>query len=676
MQVLPQNRVFKVINSLVEKKLLTVEEKLQGHYKPKTALFVSLHPAFESESQLQAVWHKLKKAPRQADILRTFLLKAGSDKNLPSPQFALRKSELLKLSGGADTSLRGLTTKKILRIFKQETDRISNKPQAVQEINALTGEQQQAYQDILQQFADKPAVLLYGVTSSGKTEVYMHLIRYYLNSGMQVLYLLPEIALTSQIIMRLKNVFGNQVGVYHSKFNDSERVEIWRNLQSADPEKQYRVILGVRSSVFLPFDNLGLIIVDEEHENTYKQYDPAPRYHARDVSLVLAQIHGAKVLLGTATPSLESYYNAQRGKYGLVTLKSRYKDIQMPRILTADLRAARRTKQHKSLFTPVLLNHMEQALKEGEQVILFKNRRGFSPFLLCRNCGWVPKCRFCDVSLTYHRSTNMLSCHYCGYAIHIPSRCPQCRSTALEMKGYGTERIEEDLSIYFPDARLARMDLDSTRSKNAYSQIIHAFEAGEIDILVGTQMVTKGLDFDNVRIVGILDADSLLNFPDFRAFERSFQLMMQVSGRAGRKEKQGKVIIQTYDKQHPVIQDVVSYNFEHLYSHQMGERKVFHYPPYYRLVKVSVKHKEQKRAEDAAKRLTHYLKQFFGQRVLGPQPPLIARIQNYYIQEMLIKLERSMPVYDSRRQIRQAIGYLQQNPGMKGIRVAVDADPN
>jgi primosomal protein N' (replication factor Y) len=500
--------------------------------------------------------------------------------------------------------------------------------------------QQAALQKINNSFIHSDVVLLHGVTSSGKTEIYIHLIRKVLRQNKQVLYLLPEIALTTQIINRLRNAFGEQVSVYHSKFSDRERVETWKKLIYPGPNKSIQIILGVRSSVFLPFRDIGLIIVDEEHENTYKQFDPAPRYHARDTAIMLARLHGAKVLLGTATPSIESFFNSQTGKYALAELYDRYLDIKLPEINVVNTRELRRRKQMHGYFSPLLLDNIAEALNNSEQVILFQNRRGFSLFLECEQCGMVPHCLHCDVSLTYHKQINRLKCHYCGFSIPVPKTCTACGSELIKTQGFGTEKIEEDIAIHFPDAKVVRMDLDSTRTRKSNEQLIKRFEQKEAEILVGTQMVSKGLDFDNVKLVGIMNADTMLNYPDFRAHERSYQMMAQVSGRAGRKKSRGSVIIQTSDDKHPIIEMVIKNDFLAMYHSQLEERKKFQYPPFYRLIKIIMKHRDREKLDRGAQFLGQSLRSSIKEKILGPEYPLVNRIQNYYLKTILVKIEK------------------------------------
>ncbi len=518
------------------------------------------------------------------------------------------------------------------------------------------------------------------MTSSGKTEIYIKLINECLNEGKQVLYLLPEIGLTTQIISRLTKVFGEKAGIYHSKFSDSERVEIWNKVLSFGSENidyhgEYQLIVGTRSALFLPFKNLGLLVVDEEHENSFKQYDPSPRYHARDAAIILGHLQKAPVLLGTATPSVESYYNATSGKYGLVSLNERHYNIEMPEIVTADFKDAYRRKLMNSHLTPLLFAEITGALQRKEQVILFQNRRGFSPFIECKMCGWIPKCTQCDVSLTYHKHNNSLVCHYCGYSTGHPGTCRSCNSKELTNKGFGTEKVEEDLQVIFPDAKIDRMDLDTTRAKKGFEKIIHSFEIGEIDILIGTQMVTKGLDFENVSIVGILNADNLLNQPDFRAYERSYQLMAQVGGRSGRKNKRGKVIIQTSEPAHHIILNVINNDYEAMYKGQIAERKLFKYPPFHRMIGITLKHRERNELDRIAQELSQNLRNRFGSRILGPEYPVISRIKALYIKQLWIKIEREISVVNAKRLMQEIIDEVKLRAGNKTIQIAIDVDP-
>ncbi|MBN1789304.1 MAG: primosomal protein N' [Bacteroidales bacterium] len=559
-----------------------------------------------------------------------------------------------------------------IRARKKETGEPS-----LSRLSELNISQLQAFQEIKDAFASTDVVLLHGITSSGKTEIYIHLIQEALENGKQVLYLLPEIALTTQIITRLRAVFGSCIAVYHSRSTDSERVRTWnRLLQPAEEtENAIQIILGVRSSVFLPFRNLGLVIIDEEHENTYKQFDPAPRYHARDTALMLARQQGASVLLGTATPSVESYHNCMTGKYKLVKLNERFLNLELPEITVVNTRELRRRKQMQSHFSPVLLSNIDIALKNGEQVILFQNRRGFSLFLECENCGEVPRCRHCDVSLTYHKSSNRLNCHYCGYQTIVPSTCPSCGHNKLQMKGFGTEKIEEEIALFFPSAKVERLDLDNTRSRKSFEKLIARFEMKESDILVGTQMVSKGLDFDNVKLVGIMNADTMLNFPDFRAYERSFQLMSQVSGRAGRKNSRGSVIIQTSDHNHPVIRQVVANDYVAMYNEQLEERRKFRYPPFCRMVEIILKHRDRDILDQAATFLAFLLRKSIHEKIMGPEYPLVSRTHNLYLKNMLVKIENGKTLSGVKLQIINGIKEMLLKPEFRSVQYTLDVDP-
>lgn len=670
--LLKQANSLPVIKSLLDKNAIIVEEKLKDSYKPKYENYVKLGDEYDNEEKLKEVFDQLGRAPKQLNLLMTYLHLSSQLQDTPT--LKILKSELLAKANASQSIFKGLQEKNIFSVYQEEVGRLENSTEAPSIAHELNDHQVKAFQQIKESFQEKDVTLLHGVTSSGKTEVYIHLIQEYIDKGKQVLYLLPEIALTAQIINRLKNVFGNKVGIYHSKFSDSERVEIWNNIIS-DKEDRYQIILGVRSSVFLPFNNLGLIIIDEEHENTYKQFDPAPRYNARDAAIVLSKYHDARVLMGTATPAVESYFNAKIGKYALVELTQRYQNIKMPEILVADTKKAQKRRQMKSHFTPLLIENIEEALKNGEQIILFQNRRGFSPYVECTTCGWVPKCTQCDVSLTYHKHQNKLVCHYCGFVYNNHKVCQACASPTLQTKGFGTEKIEDEIAIFFPDIKVARMDLDTTRSRKSYERLISDFETKKVDILVGTQMVSKGLDFDNVSIVGVLNADNMLNFPDFRAFERSYQLMTQVSGRAGRKNKQGKVIIQTSTPDHPIVKDVIANNYGNMYLTQLSERKSFNYPPFVRLIKLTIKHKDKNITNAAAQQLANDLKKIFGKRVMGPEEPIINRIQNWYIKGIMLKVERKASVLRAKKILLSTIGNLKTNDNFKSAQVIVDVDP-
>jgi primosomal protein N' (replication factor Y) len=562
--------------------------------------------------------------------------------------------------------------KNILESFTKEISRIDDSSLAGGDLPILTTHQQLAIEQITDAFTTKNVVLLHGVTSSGKTELYINLIENYIRDGKQVLYLLPEIALTSQIINRLKAVFGSKVGIYHSKFTDAQRVEVWQSVNKLDG---YKVILGVRSSVFLPFVNLGLIIVDEEHENTYKQFEPAPRYNARDVSVVLASLHGAKILLGTATPSIESYHNAMEGKYALVELTERYSGVKLPYIQIVDTMLARKQKKMQSLFHPDLITAIEGTLKNNKQVILFQNRRGFAPLMQCKLCEFIPRCQYCDVSMTYHKFPDRLLCHYCGYTSSILRQCPQCGGFNITELGFGTEKIEDELQIFFPDARIARLDLDSARARKNYEKIIADFEERKTDILVGTQMIAKGLDFENVYLSAVLNADSMLSFPDFRAYERAYQLITQVNGRAGRASERGLSIIQSSKPQHDILQYVIKNDYVAMYKSQIEEREKFKYPPFYRLIRLTLKHKSKETVQSAAEQLADYLTKIFGNRVLGPEKPIISRVQNYYLENILLKIEKQASAQKAKELLATAIQNLYTLQTYKSLQVVVDVDP-
>ncbi|MBI9067467.1 MAG: primosomal protein N' [Salinivirgaceae bacterium] len=663
---------LKIISHLIEKKLIVVQEEIRKKYKPKTQKYIQLAKRINSEDKIIKSSEILNRSPKQKQIFEKFIELIQIDKALEGNYIS--KQKLLDESELSYAILKGILEKNILSEFELEIGRIQNTPNTILAKKALNINQTKALSEIKSQFEKTETVLLHGVTSSGKTEIYIHLIEDAIKKGQQVLYLLPEIALTSQIIHRLKAVFGEKVGVYHSKFSDAERVEIWNSISSND-SSSYQIILGVRSSIFLPFSNLGLIIVDEEHENTYKQFDPSPRYNARDLSVVLASLHKAKVLLGTATPSIESYYNAKTGRYGLVELMQRHQDIKMPEIIVADVKKAYKKKQMQSHFTPELMQQIQEALNNKEQIILFQNRRGFSPYLECGNCGWVPTCKWCDVSLTYHKAINKLVCHYCGYSINSVSSCGKCNHDHMGTKGFGTEKVEDEISIIFPEAKVARLDLDSTRGKHGHEIIINDFQNQHIDILIGTQMVSKGLDFDHVNVVGILNADNMLKFPDFRAYERSYQLMAQVSGRAGRKNKQGKVIIQTYDTENVIINQVIHNNYAQMFEYQLVERKNFFYPPYSRLIKLTVKHRDKNKLNKGAFTLTQALQKVGGCKILGPTTPSIIRIQNQYVKNILIKLHKGPEITSIKRTIQSTINIFGEQPEFKSIQVVIDVDP-
>ncbi len=598
----------------------------------------------------------------------------------------IRVSELRKASDRADITpvIKSLIDRNLIILEEKITQKrrtkkskpAKNQDPETLKLALLSPAQQKAIDEIRNAFTHTEVALLHGITSSGKTEIYIHLIREAIQQGKQVLYLLPEIALTAQIITRLRSAFGQEVAVYHSRFTDRERVETWKKLLQPDANSGIRIVLGARSAVFLPFREAGLVIIDEEHENTYKQFDPAPRYHARDTAIMLARFHGAKVLLGTATPSVETYFNCINGKYSLIELTDRYRDMQLPDIHVVNTRELKRKKRMQSHFSPLLLDHIAEALKSKEQIILFQNRRGFSLFLECLQCGEIPRCRHCDVSLTYHKLSNRLTCHYCGYGIPVPKICPSCGAPELKMQGFGTEKIEEEIAIFFPEARVARMDLDSTRKRQSFEKLIASFELQESDILVGTQMVSKGLDFDHVKLVGIVNADTMLNYPDFRAHERSFQLMAQVAGRAGRKNNRGIVIIQTSDDKNPIIRQVVQNDYPGMYQSQLEERKRFQYPPFCRLLEITLKHRDKEILDKAADFLARRLKQIITDTILGPEYPLVSRIQNMNLKTLLIKIGRGRSLPNVKKGILFAINELTEHPMFRTVITVIDVDPS
>ncbi|MDY0199912.1 MAG: primosomal protein N' [Tenuifilaceae bacterium] len=664
------------IKKMLDKNILSINERIEPAFKPKIETFARLHPRLKNNSDVNKVFEELARAQAQQKYLMAFLALAAPTHETFTGWVS--KKELTEKANTSTGAFKALVEKEIFEVEDREVSRLTIQGQTHEVELQLTPAQNQAHSTIKSEFETKNTVLLHGVTSSGKTEIYITLIKEQINQGKQVLYLLPEIALTAQIINRLKRFFGNKVGIYHSKFSDNQRVEVYQNLMNdgKDPEKpSYDVILGVRSSIFLPFKRLGLIIVDEEHENTFKQFNPAPRYSARDAAIVLSHISKSKVLLGTATPSIESYYNTQIGKYGLATLTERYKGINLPKITVVDTLTARKKKLMKSVFSPQLIEAIGTSLESKAQVILFQNRRGYAPFIECDECAWIPQCKNCNVSLTLHKHSNDLICHYCGYTTQNLTSCLACGSNKLSTKGIGTEKIEEELAILFPEAIIERMDLDSTRSRNSYERIINDFELGKTDVLIGTQMVSKGLDFDRVNLVGIINADNMLNFPDFRAYERSFQLMVQVSGRAGRKHKQGQVIIQTNNPQHTIIQQVTTNDYQSLYTEQLAERRNYLYPPYYRLIRISLKHRNNNTLEVAANQLARNLQTIFKQRVLGPEDPPINRVQNYYIKDLLIKLERNIDLAKAKTVLEREFSRITEYQPFRGLIIVPDVDP-
>ena len=651
--------------------------KAEEGYRPKKETYITLSEAFRSEQTLHVAMNMLTRATKQLKAFVGFLsLSHWDTQNGTTPQETLTEITREELMNATNTSLatvKALVDRNILTLYQKEVGRLNTSETAHPEcMKPLSTAQSTAFEAVNELFATKKVVLLQGVTSSGKTEIYIHLIQQALDRGEQVLYLLPEIALTVQITSRLKKVFGNRLGIYHSKYSDAERVEMWNKQLSNAP---YEVILGARSAVFLPFQKLGLVIVDEEHETSFKQQDPAPRYHARSAAIVLASMYQAKTLLGTATPSLESYYNAQQGKYGLVTLTTRFKGIQLPQIEVVDTKDLQRRKMMTGPFSPRLLEVVRQALHDDRQVILFQNRRGFAPRIECKECGWVPKCTNCDVTLTYHKNLNQLSCHYCGFTYSVPVKCPQCGSEKLVSRGYGTEKVEDQVRELFPEARVARMDLDTTHTRNAYERIIDDFSAGRTNILIGTQMISKGLDFDNVSVVGILDADAMLNYPDFRAYEHAFMMMSQVSGRAGRKGRQGLVILQTKSADLPVIDQVVRHDFKSFCTDLLDERSLFHYPPFYHLVYVYLKHTKNEVVETAALEMGSRLRQYFSDRILGPDKPAIARVKTMHIRKIVIKLEHGINLKRVREVLRYVQKQMMQDKRYAALHIYYDVDP-
>ena len=643
--------------------------KQEDGYVPKTETWVSLAEPFRSEEALHLALDMLRRAPRQRDIMLTLIeMMPAADYS-----FTLSRDELLNSSHSTPLAFRQLQERGILATYQREVGRLNRGGEpSPQNIKPLTPPQADAYNRLLVEMMAHRVTLLHGVTSSGKTELYIHLIQRAIDRGEQVLYLLPEIALTVQITTRLQRVFGRRLGIYHSKYSDAERVEIWQKQLSASP---YDVILGARSACLLPFQRLGLVIIDEEHENSFKQQDPAPRYHARSTAIMMAHMSDARVVLGTATPSVESYHNAMNGKYGLVELTQRYQGIELPRIEVVDIKDLRRRKMMNGPFSPQLLAVLRATFERGEQAILFQNRRGFAPMIECRECGWVPKCQNCDVSLTLHKNLNMLTCHYCGFTYPVPQKCPNCESTDLRGRGYGTEKIEDQVQTIFPDIKVARMDLDTTRTRTAYERLISDFSQGKTQLLIGTQMVTKGLDFDRVSLVGILDADAMLNYPDFRSYEHAFMMMAQVAGRAGRKGRQGLVILQTRNPELPVVGQVVANDYAGFYRSLLAERRDFCYPPYFRLVYVYLKHRHDDLVSTAATELAGRMRQVFGKRVLGPDKPAVARVKQLHIRKIVLKVETAADYRRVRTALRTIQAQLMADKRYSQLQIYFDVDP-
>lgn len=662
--ILGKKTVLPIINSLIEKSAIYIKEEIYETYKPKLVKYVKLNSSFNSDNELQLLLNQLSRAKKQKEAVLSYFQLAASKK-------PIKAKDLEEQSGVSSVILKALVDKEIFEFYHIQTDRIQYQGETNQ-IKELNEFQQEAFNQIKTSFETQQVSLLHGVTGSGKTEIYVKLIKEVIAEGKQVLFLLPEIALTTQIITRLQNYFGNFISVFHSKYSMNERVEVWNNVLNNKPKAQ--IILGARSSVFLPFSNLGLVVVDEEHETSYKQFEPSPRYNARDTAVVLGHLHKAKVLLGSATPSLESYFNAQQNKYGFIELNRRFGNIQLPKIELIDINEKHRKKQMTGHFSDRLLKMITEALEEKEQVILFQNRRGFSPVVECTTCGVSPHCPNCDVSLTYHKYRNELKCHYCHYQRSMPTSCGGCGSSTLDTKGFGTEQIELELNELFPNHTIGRMDLDTTRGKYGYQKIIGAFEAQEIDILVGTQMLSKGLDFDNVSLVGILNADSMLNFPDFRAHERAFDLMVQVSGRAGRTKKQGNVAIQTYNPYHQILQQVSTTNYTEMYKEQLQDRWQFHYPPYYRLIKITLKHKDYTKVDSGINWLAKALQNVFQENVLGPSAPAVARIRNQYIKNLVIKIPPKQSLSKTKEQLQKIKNTFEAVKDFRPIRFIVDVD--
>ncbi len=664
--------IYPVIKSLTGKRAVIIFEEVREKYAPKVTKKVRLLPIYENKDHLEALFTLLERKPKQQDILLKYIQQIPILNNPSLNEAGIDKS-LLTQDEGSASSLKTLIKNRILEEFEVIVSRFEESDSLPEHKLVLSPAQQAAGDKIMEHFQTKDTVLLHGITGSGKTEIYIDLIKKVLDSGSQVLYLLPEIALTTQILNRLRKIFGDQLGIYHSKFSDNERVEVWKGILSG----RFSFVIGVRSAIFLPFDNLGLIVVDEEHESSYKQQDPAPRYNARDLAMVVAKFQGAKVLLGSATPSFESYCHAQAGRFGYVKLDTRYGEAQLPKMLLVDTKAERKQKKLKHKFSSVLLDELQLNLERKEQAILFQNRRGYAPYLACEECNWIPHCGNCNVSLTYHLHNQEMRCHYCGYAERLPHICPACGTTKIKAVGYGTEKVEDELKLFLPQSRIGRMDLDTTRKKNAYQHIIQEFEEGNMDILIGTQMVTKGLDFDRVSMVGIFDADQIIHFPDFRAHERAYQLITQVSGRAGRREKQGKVIIQTADDQQGILRKIIVGDYEGMFEQEMEERKKFHYPPFTRMIKLTVKHVLQKTGEEAAMILAERLREKLGSsRVLGPESPLINRIRGQYLKDIILKLEKEnfnlKAAKDLIREQMQAVTLLKP---YKQVSIVVDVDP-
>jgi primosomal protein N' (replication factor Y) len=664
--------LYSILKSLVGKEAVILYEEVKEKFKPKTETKIRLTEQYNSPSALESLFQSLESKPKQEAVLLKYLQEVPLLGHPEKNKSGISKKKLLE-GDISESSLNTLLKNVILEEFEVIVSRFEDDNPEFQATVQLSVEQQQTQYEILGSFKEHEISLLHGITGSGKTEIYINLIKQALESGSQVLYLLPEIALTTQIVQRMKKIFGTTMGVYHSRFSDNERVEVWNGILSG----RFKFVVGVRSSIFLPFDNLGLIIVDEEHDASYKQQEPAPRYHARDVAMVMGQHHHAKVLLGSATPSVETYYHALRGKYGLIKLDKRFGEAQLPKVILADMGKERKQKTVKGEFSSVLLKHIEETLSRKEQAIIFQNRRGYSPMVNCEDCGWVPKCVNCAVSLTYHQFRHALVCHYCGYKQPLPQLCPTCSSARIKTVGYGTEKLEEELRLFFSDATVQRMDLDTTRSKTGYETIIDHFERGETNILVGTQMVTKGLDFDKVSLVGIFNADRMIHFPDFRSYERAFQLITQVSGRAGRRDKPGRVVIQTSSPDHPLLLTILNRSFEEFYHSQLADRELHNYPPFYRLIEVTIKHTDKKTCKTAAQVATDSFKSSLGNaRIFGPGEPMVSKIRNQYLMSVLVKIARNNPELGAIKQsLVQVVQNIVKEKEFRNVRIIIDVDP-
>ncbi len=664
--ILNKKNIFPVIQKLIDKNILVLQEEMLESYTPKLIRYVKLHSKYDSNEGLSELLEVLKNANKQKEIVLSYFQISASEKK------PVTVKKLVEIANSTSAIVKALIDKEIFEEYYIQVDRVNFSGKTMEEQLKLSQAQEVAFDSIKENFTQKEVCLLHGVTSSGKTEIYIKLIEDFIKGEKQILYLLPEIALTTQLVGRLRDYFGNKVAVFHSKYNNNERVEVWQQVLAQSPKAQ--IVIGARSALFLPFSNLGLVIVDEEHEQTFKQVDPSPRYHARDASIVLANSHHAKVLLGSATPSIETYFNAQSGKYGLVEIFKRYGNVMMPDIELVDLKEKYFRKKMSGHFSDTLIDEITLALSLGEQIILFQNRRGFSPVIECMTCGHVPQCPQCDVSLTFHKHKNQLRCHYCGYSMAKPTNCHVCSSVDLTTKGFGTEQIQQELTELFPSAKIGRMDQDTTRGKYGFEKIIDSFKNREIDILVGTQMLAKGLDFDNVSLVGIMNADNLLFHPDFRAFERSYQMMTQVSGRSGRSEKQGKVIIQTYNPNHNTIQQVVNNDYEGMYKEQLYDRKIYNYPPYYKLIKFTLKHRDFDKLKEGSMWLYQVMKLNLAIPVLGPEEPPISRIRNEYIRTILIKIPISQPLQGTKKTIQKMLNSFDLVAQYRSIKVTVNVD--